>query len=117
MQTHLKDFQRELRQNMTMPERVLWRAIRNEQLGVKFRRQFVIENFILDFYAPITKLGIEVDGESHFENLENQNKDKLRDEILFRQGIKVLRFLNTDITRNLEGVLMVVADEIKKKIT
>ena len=66
MQTHLKRYQRENRNNMPQPELRLWYYIRKEQLGVKFRRQYVIDNRILDFYSPQIKLGIELDGDSHF---------------------------------------------------
>jgi len=62
----------------------------------------------LDFYAPKIKLGIEIDGESHFFDKfdkEEQMKDNIRDEFLNKQGIKVLRFLNTEIMTNLGGCL------------
>jgi very-short-patch-repair endonuclease len=115
MQTHLKDFQRDLRKNMPVPEVILWQAIRNGQLGVKFRRQFTIGNFIIDFYAPRMRLGVELDGESHFYSQDVQNRDKMRDEFLSKQGIKILRFLNPDVMGNLEGVLTTIVEEIKKR--
>jgi len=99
---------------MPMPEVILWQSIRRKQLGVKFRRQFSIGNFILDFYAPKIKLGIEIDGETHFFNRETREKDEERDKILARQGIRVLRFLNTEIMKNLEGVIREILDQIHK---
>jgi len=92
---NLKFFRQHLRNNMPMPEMKLWQRIRQNQLGVKFRRQFSIKNFILDFYAPKIKLGIEIDGESHFENKCKRGRDIQRDKILSKYGIKIIRFLNT----------------------
>jgi len=116
MRNRFKNLQRLLRKNMPAPERILWQKIRDSQLGIKFRRQFTIENFILDFYAPMAKLGIEADGESHFESKEVQNRDSHRDAVLFQKGIKILRFLNPEIMNNLDGVLAVITDEIKERI-
>ncbi len=112
IQTQLKKFQRELRQNMPISEVILWQAIRGKQLGVKFRRQYVAGNYILDFYAPKIKLAIEIDGETHFISPEIQEQDKTRDHFLENKGIKVLRFLNPDIMNNLNGVLRAILDEI-----
>ena len=81
----LKKIRQKLRKNMPAPEIILWQEIRGKQVGVKFRRQFSIENFILDFYSPEIKLGIEIDGDSHFVSNESLRKDKLRDNILFRK--------------------------------
>lgn len=93
-----------LRQNMPAPEIILWQKLRFKQLGIKFRRQHSIGYYILDFYAPSIKLGIEIDGESHFADEIARQKDKQRDLILFEKGIKVLRFLNPEIMNNLDGV-------------
>lgn len=113
MDTKYKNLQRLLRNNMPAPELMLWQKIRREQLGVKFRRQYTIENRILDFYAPKIKLGIEIDGESHFSNLENREKELQKDKDFFiKHKIKILRFLNTEVIKNLEGVLNVTVKEI-----
>ena len=116
MDTKFKQFQKELRKNMPLPEAVLWQAIRAKQLGVKFRRQYTIGNRILDFYSPGIKLGIEIDGESHFLDKKSREEEIKRDkELEKQQGIKILRFLNPEITKNLEGVLQVIWEEIKKR--
>ena len=115
MKPNFKKRIKELRKNMPLPEVICWQKIRNKQIGVKFRRQHQIGRYILDFYCPEKKLGIEIDGESHFISLEIQRKDKLRDQDLFSQGIKILRFLNSEIMENLEGVLLKILDEIKKR--
>jgi very-short-patch-repair endonuclease len=65
-----KDFRRELRRNMTEPEKQLWFALRNRQFYmIKFRRQYSVGVYILDFYAPEIRLGIEIDGDSHAEQV------------------------------------------------
>jgi len=87
---------------------------RGRQIGIKFRRQFSIENFILDFYSPEIKLGIEIDGDSHFTDDKSLFKDKSRDNILLRRyGIKILRFTNLEIRQSLEGCLEIIMKEIK----
>ena len=55
-----------LRNNATISERKFWQAIKGKQLGVKFRRQYSVDFYILDFYCPELKLAIEIDGDSHF---------------------------------------------------
>jgi very-short-patch-repair endonuclease len=66
------------RKNQTNAERKLWLVLRNRQLsGAKFRRQFPIGKYILDFYSPEYKLGIEADGGQHYEE-KGRLKDKQR---------------------------------------
>ena len=82
--------------------------LRNRQLtGVKFRRQFSIGKYILDFYAPEYKLGIEADGGQHYEDSGRQ-KDKIRTKELSRLGVKILRFSDLDILNNIEGAWEVI---------
>ncbi|MBI4127585.1 MAG: DUF559 domain-containing protein, partial [Parcubacteria group bacterium] len=97
---------------MPAPELILWQKIRGNSLGVKFRRQFSVLNHILDFYAPATKLAIEIDGESHFENPKAILNDRIRDEQLEELGIKVLRFNNREVMENLEGVLIKIQENL-----
>jgi len=92
-----------LRNNATQPEQILWQRLRNQQLGVKFRRQHGIGNYIVDFYCPQCKLVIELDGESHFTT-EAQIYDEIRDAYIRSLGLTILRFTNHDVTQNLEGV-------------
>jgi very-short-patch-repair endonuclease len=95
---------RTLRKNQTDAEKKLWSATRDRQLaGIKFRRQFSVNNFIIDFYAPEHRLGLEVDGGQHYEN-RSQEYDKTRTEELEKLGIKILRFTNLEILKNLRGV-------------
>jgi very-short-patch-repair endonuclease len=98
---------RYLRQENTKAEEILWEELRNSKLGIKFRRQHPIHNFILDFYAPKIKLAIEVDGENH---KENKQYDTTRTEFLNSNDITVLRFWNKEIENDLPYVL----DKIKQ---
>jgi very-short-patch-repair endonuclease len=103
---------RKLRCDQTDAENKLWSILRNRQLsGVKFRRQFPVDRYILDFYSSEYKLGIEADGGQHYED-EGIMKDAIRTEVLSGYGIKILRFSDLDILNNLEGV----CEEIQKVI-
>ncbi|MEP0073975.1 MAG: endonuclease domain-containing protein [Marinomonas sp.] len=102
-------FRVELRKNMTEPERRLWSKIRKRQLGVKFRRQFGIGRYVVDFYCPEKRLVVEVDGGSHF-NDSSVTYDLARDAYLNSLNIRVLRFTNLDVMQNLDGVLLVVME-------
>ena len=113
--SQLKKTRQKLRNNMPKSEVIFWQGIRSKQLGIKFRRQFSIENFVLDFYSPEIKLGIEIDGDSHFISEENILKDRNRDNILFKKhNIKILRFTNIDVRDNLIGCLEKLLEEIEK---
>ncbi len=91
-----------MRRNPTEPERLLWRALSNSQLGGhKFRRQSLIGGRIVDFYCPAKALAVEIDGDTH-----EADQDAARDQRLLREhGVAVLRFGNADVMHNLEGVL------------
>ena len=102
---HLKTFRKELRNNLTPAEAKLWTLLKGKQLeGRKFRRQFSVANYILDFYCPSENLAIELDGQGHFEALQAQY-DTERDLFLEHCGIKVLRFENKWVWDNPEGLL------------
>jgi adenine-specific DNA-methyltransferase len=104
---------RVLRRNQTEAEKKLWDILRNRQLaGVKFRRQFPIGQYIVDFYSSEYKLGIEADGGQHYEDRGRQ-QDELRTKELANLGVKILRFSNLDILNNIEGVYQVIQEAIK----
>lgn len=101
----LKFLARDLRKNMTDAERLVWSKVRRKQVnGHQFYRQKVIENYIVDFYCPKAKLVIEIDGGHHYSD-KAVEKDKLRDKNLESLGIRVLRFSNLDVLKNIEGVM------------
>ncbi len=105
---------RQLRNEMTKAEAILWSKLRRRQMkGYKFRRQFGIENYVIDFYCPELKLAIEVDGDSHF--IGNAPADDIiRQKDIEEYGIIFLRFQNDEIYRNLNGVLFTIEEKIKK---
>ena len=96
----------ELRKNMTKEERRLWYEYLRDY-PKQFRRQVTCGRFILDFYCAAAKLAIEVDGSQHY-NLEGQFYDQQRTAYLNSLGIEVLRFSNTDVTKNLQGICQVI---------
>ncbi|MFA5309199.1 MAG: endonuclease domain-containing protein [Dehalococcoidales bacterium] len=104
----LKQLSRELRKNMTDAEKVLWSKLRMKQLqGLLFSRQKPLGAYIADFYCYQAKLVIEVDGGQHFTN-DSVEYDRIRDEFMGSLGLTVLRFTNTDVLQNIEGVLEVI---------
>jgi very-short-patch-repair endonuclease len=102
----LLEVRRQLRKSGEAAEAVLWKCIKSRQiLGYKFRRQFSIGPYILDFYCPEAKLCVELDGADHY-TIDGAKSDQFRSGYLFNEhGIKVLRFENRDLYYNLEGVL------------
>jgi very-short-patch-repair endonuclease len=99
IQSHVKD----LRNNQTEAEKLLWSRLRKRQLkDCKFRRQHPLGNHIVDFICLEKKLIIELDGGQHIADSE---KDTERDIWMRQQGYKVLRFWNNDVFNNTEGVL------------
>ncbi len=80
---------------------------------VKFRRQFPIDKFILDFYAPEHRLAIEADGGQHYQDGKGIDGD--RDQALLTRGIKTLRFSNAEILQNISGVCEMIIREIETR--
>ncbi|MCX7854973.1 MAG: DUF559 domain-containing protein [Anaerolineae bacterium] len=101
---------REMRKNPTFAEEVLWQRLRDEQLGVKFRRQHCIGRFIVDFYAREPRLIVEVDGPIHEQQKEY---DAWRQSILEEMGYRVLRFTNDEVLENVEGVIQVIWEAVE----
>ncbi len=100
---------KKLRTEMTTPERLLWSALRAGQLGVKFQRQVVLAPYIADFAARSERLVIEIDGDSHADSAVT---DTIRTEALQARGYRVLRFTNSEVMTNLEGVLRTILIEL-----
>ena len=109
---NLKESARVLRKNMTDAERRLWSKIRRKQLKeLQFYRQKNIGDFIVDFYCPAAKLIVEIDGGQHYSE-ENILKDEARDRFISNLGFKVLRFSNSDVFNNIEGVVQRIYDNL-----
>ena len=97
---------RELRRTLTLPEVILWQAIRGRKLGgVRFRRQHPVGPYVLDFYCEDVRLAVEVDGVSH-EHPDRIRHDARRTAWLNLRGITVYRVAARDVLGNLEGVLV-----------
>jgi very-short-patch-repair endonuclease len=103
-----------LRKNMTDAERKLWSKLRANQLGVKFRRQVPFGSFIVDFMSLGGRLIIELDGSQHYEEQAVQ-RDKLRDDYFAKEGFTVIRFNNTEIMENMDGVLDTIWQKLPNK--
>ena len=104
-QPYNKEYRRLLRHDMTPSERMLWKHISDKQLdGWRFRRQHGFGPYVLDFYCPVLKLCIEVDGEIH-QRTDVFEKDEERTSFLGSNGIKVIRFTNDEIENDISDVL------------
>ena len=102
---NLKQPSRDLRNNMTDAEQLLWQRLRRKQiLGLQFYRQKPILNFIVDFYCSAAKLVIECDGGQHY-TAEGLEADRARDQALAQLGLNVLRFDNRQILTKIDGVV------------
>lgn len=100
----LTELAKKQKKNPTDAEVFLWRNLKGKQLGYKFRRQYIIDQFIADFVCLEKRLIVEIDGGYH--NLpEVQISDEQRTEILKELGFKVIRFTNEDVINNNEGVI------------
>jgi len=109
----LKDLAKELRRNMTLSEVLLWNELKNKQvLGYDFDRQRPICNFIVDFYCKELSLAIEIDGDTH---IYRYDYDDERQRSLEKLGVHFLRFEDIEIKKNMNNVLRVIEDWIKKK--
>ncbi|HKS64859.1 MAG TPA: endonuclease domain-containing protein [Xanthobacteraceae bacterium] len=104
-------FARRLRCDSTDVEKRLWQKLRNRQLGADFRRQHPAGPFVLDFYCPSLRLAIELDGGQHAE-AGHQTRDRQRQHWLGERAVTVLRFWNSDVAQNLNGVLEVIAAKV-----
>lgn len=110
----LTPYAKKLRKNMTLEERNLWyKFLRGYK--IRFLRQKVIKNYIVDFYCSKASLVIEIDGGQHYED-DAILQDKMRDKELNELGYKVLRFTNFDIKNNFEGVCDTIDKTVKERI-
>jgi very-short-patch-repair endonuclease len=100
-----KELRRLLRKKSTIYERALWDYLRGRRLGrLKFRRQYGVDRFVLDFYCPKLRLAIEIDGPIH-EEADSRDYDKDRDTFLKAHNIHVLHFSNEELKTNLAKVI------------
>ncbi len=109
----LKEFAKKNKQFATDAERFLWDQIRSSQLGIKFNRQYIIGDYIVDFVCLEKKLIIEVDGGYHSE-YEQIQKDEQRTERLERMGFTVVRFTNEEILSDTKNVIDKINNNVFK---
>lgn len=106
----LYQYGRELRQEATDAEKLLWAELRNRKLnGLKFRRQHPLDKFIVDFYCNEKNLVVELDGGVHDEKI-NKDYDDARTVMLAGLHIIVLRFKNEEVINDMQGVLKKISD-------
>ncbi len=109
-----KQKRKDLRNNATKAERILWNYLKNSHLeNTKFRRQYSIDQLVVDFYCSELKLAIEVDGSSHFEK-DQILYDIERENYIKSFGIQFLRITNEDVYTGIESVLAQISDKVIK---
>ena len=99
------EYRRDLRHRQTIEEEILWNELRNNKLGVKFRRQHSISEYVVDFYCQKCKLAVEIDGSTH---KGREGYDNLRTECIKSLGIKVIRFWGGQVRNDLNLVLEII---------
>ena len=107
----LKPLAKILRSNSTLGEILLWLEIKNRALGYLFNRQVPLDNYIVDFFCKDLNLAIEIDGSSHDNKYES---DLTRTNNLEDYGVTVIRFDETEVRKNMDNVLRVIVQVIKK---
>jgi very-short-patch-repair endonuclease len=101
----LKEFARKLRKNSTLSEILLWKKIKGKAFGVEFHRQVPLNHYIVDFYCHELKLAIEIDGSSHDQKFVY---DRARENKLNSIGVKILRFNDLDVKKDMNSVLRAI---------
>jgi very-short-patch-repair endonuclease len=110
----LKELAKKLRKNSTFSEVLLWNKLKRKQMkGYDFHRQKPINNYIVDFFCEELMLAIEIDGETHFDQLK---KDEIRQGNIEKLGISFLRFGDLQVKKNIAGVVMEIEDWICKHV-
>jgi very-short-patch-repair endonuclease len=112
----LKTRRRELRNNPTPAETILWKHLQRRQiLGKKFRRQYSIGRYIVDFFCVECDIAVELDGAPHFGEL-GAERDGERTAFLQGQGIRIIRFENRIVHQNIEAVLETIREAVRNSV-
>ena len=107
---------REFRSKMTHGEKALWEKVRRRQIrGMKFRRQQIIEGFVVDFFCEKAKLVVEVDGQVHSDT-NQQEWDRHRTKVFGARGVDVIRFHNDEVLDSIESVVTRIEQKVKDRI-
>lgn len=99
---------RKLRRELSLPEALLWREVRRQAAGVKFRRQHPVGIYVIDFYCASAKLGFEVDGAAHNMG-DRRERDDESAAFLLAQGIKLVRIPAREVLRSPVAVAEAIA--------
>lgn len=100
-----------MKEHPTEAESIVWEHLKSNDMGVRFRRQYIINDYIVDFVSLKHKLIIEIDGEYHFEE-EQQRMDAEREAVLISLGFKILRFTNKDVYSQMNTIMKTIKAEI-----
>ena len=111
-----KEMRQTLRTHGTSAEAMMWKMLKGRQMdGAKFRRQFSIGTYILDFYCPEYQICVELDGDSHY-SADGYEHDQKRNTYLYEEhGITTLRYENTDVFKFPEAICKQIFELIKAK--
>ena len=101
-----------MRENPTEAESILWKYLRDKQLGYRFRRQQIIDNYIVDFVCLEKTLIIEIDGKYH-NTTEQKTYDKIREQKLLTQGFTTIRFTNEEITNDIGNTILYIKQHLQ----
>jgi very-short-patch-repair endonuclease len=104
---------RALRRDATPTEQLLWRRLRARSARFKFRRQHVVDNFVLDFYCAEARLAVELDGQSHLTKLK---RDARRARHLESLGLEILRFWDTEVYEDVNAVVEAIYGACERRI-
>jgi len=107
----LKNRRRQLRKDTTEAERLLWKVLRNNQIGHRFIRQFSVSGYVIDFYCPKNRLGIELEGGIRLTK-SNQEYDLYREKYLKAYGVRLMKIPNEDVVRDTNGVIRKIKDRL-----
>ncbi len=109
-----KNKRRSLRQSQTLCEELAWKYLRNRQLlGYKFRRQYSIDRYIIDFYCPELKLAVEIDGASH-NSVKQKQKDLVRENYLKEFNVEFIRIKDEELLGNSEKAFLKIEEAVKR---
>ncbi len=111
---HMKSRARKLRREAPVPERILWKLLRNRRLnGLKFRRQQPVGPYVTDYFSEEARLVVELDGLSH---LGQEQQDNARDAYLRAIGIEVVRVSNDEVLKDREAVVGIIQEAINRRM-
>lgn len=111
----LRQRAKDLRNNSTLGEILLWNQIKKKKMGVQFHRQVPLDQFIVDFYRHEIQMAIEIDGNTH-DNPQQKAKDLERQYRLEQLGVHFVRITDRDVKKNLDSVIQYIIQEIREVI-